>query len=140
MPRINFQNRGVPNPLCYENHREKNMFLRKQKAYPIWKLQRSDSDPVRWKHIMSTYIYKNTHILKCMFASPIKDRQRDIRERERYSSSSLISFGSILAIENLEISFFNFLSVSRLGSKGLCIRASFLFLIMKSELPRGYFN
>ena len=37
-------------PLRYENHAEKNPFQWKQKAYPIWKLERSDSDPVSWKH------------------------------------------------------------------------------------------
>ena len=45
-----FQNRSVPTPLRYENHAEKNMFQWKQKAYPIWKLERSHSDPVWWKH------------------------------------------------------------------------------------------
>ena len=45
-----FQNRSVPTPLRYENHAEKNLFQWKQKAYPIWKLERNDSDPVWWKH------------------------------------------------------------------------------------------
>ena len=45
-----FQNRSVPTPLRYENHAEKNMFQWKEKAHPIWKLERSHSDPVWWKH------------------------------------------------------------------------------------------
>ena len=45
-----FQNMSVPTPLRYEIHTEKNMFQWKQKAYPIWKLERSDNDPVWWKH------------------------------------------------------------------------------------------
>ena len=45
-----FQNRSVPTPLHYENHAKENMFQWKQKAYHIWKLKRSHSDPVWWKH------------------------------------------------------------------------------------------
>ena len=40
-----FQNWSVPTPLPYENHAEKNMFQWKQKVYPIWKMERSHSDP-----------------------------------------------------------------------------------------------
>ena len=29
---------------------QKNLFQWKQKAYPVWKLELSDSDPVWWKH------------------------------------------------------------------------------------------
>ena len=48
-----FQNWSVPSPLRYENNAEKNLFQWKQKAYPIWKLERSDSNPVGWKHSIS---------------------------------------------------------------------------------------
>ena len=48
-----FQNRSVPTPLHYENHGEKNPSKWKQKGYPIWKLERSDSDPVWCKHSMT---------------------------------------------------------------------------------------
>ena len=44
-----FQNRSVPIPLHYENNAEKNQFQWKQKVYPIWKLEQSDSDPTWWK-------------------------------------------------------------------------------------------
>ena len=50
-----FQNRSVPTPLRYKNHAEKNMFQWKQKAYPIWKLERSHSDPVWWKHSIKQF-------------------------------------------------------------------------------------
>ena len=45
-----FQIRKVPTPLHYQNHAKKNMFQWKQKAYLIWKLEQSHSDPVWWKH------------------------------------------------------------------------------------------
>ena len=54
-----FQDRSIPTPLRYENHAEKNPFQWKQKAYPIWKLERSDSDPVRWKHIVLQHCKEN---------------------------------------------------------------------------------
>ena len=50
-----FQNRSVPTPLRYENHAEKNICQWKQKAYPIWKLERSHSDPVWWKHSINFF-------------------------------------------------------------------------------------
>ena len=58
-----FQNRGVPTPLRYENHAEKNMFQWKQKAYPIWKLERSHSDPVWRKHNISNVWQRNGSFL-----------------------------------------------------------------------------
>ena len=48
-----FQTWSVPSPLRYENNAEKNLFQWKQKAHPIWKLERSDSNPVWWKHSIS---------------------------------------------------------------------------------------
>ena len=49
------QNRSVPTPFHYENYAEKNLFQWKQKTYPIWKLERSDSDAVWWKHSTSMH-------------------------------------------------------------------------------------
>ena len=57
-----FQNRSVPTPLRYENHAEKYLFHWKQKAYPIWKLEWGDSDPVWWKQYKSLFfIFTDNH-------------------------------------------------------------------------------
>ena len=58
-----FENWSVSTPLHYENHAEKNMFQWKQKVYAIWKLERSHSDPVWWKHSITFYYKKLTSIL-----------------------------------------------------------------------------
>ena len=43
------------NPLRNESDAEKNLFQWKQKVYPIWKLERSDNDPVWWKHSIDLF-------------------------------------------------------------------------------------
>ena len=50
-----FQNRSVSTPLRNENDAEKNLFQWKQKVCPIWKLDRSDNDPVWWKHSIDLF-------------------------------------------------------------------------------------
>ena len=45
-----FQNWGIPTPLSYADHAETISFQWKQEAYPIWKLERNDSDLIWWKH------------------------------------------------------------------------------------------
>ena len=68
-----FQEPSFPTPLLYENHAEKNSFQWKQKAYPIWKLEWSDSDPVRWRHSikrldsnLKLYKYNTVNLLSCI--------------------------------------------------------------------------
>ena len=59
-----FQNRSVPALLRYKNHAEINLFQWKQKAYLIWKLERSDNDPVWWKH--SIFLFSLLQISFCI--------------------------------------------------------------------------
>ena len=55
------QNQSIPNPLrCYENRAEKDLFQWKQKTYPIWELEQSNSDPVWWKHCKNGNILRST--------------------------------------------------------------------------------
>ena len=63
----------LSNPSLYENHAEKNPFQWKQKSYPIWKLEWSDSDPVRWRHRikrldsnLKLYKYNTVNLLSCI--------------------------------------------------------------------------